>query len=562
MTYLYRMLSLVALVCLSTASTAQTTSTPEIRAVAVYAQGAYIVRADTLQLSAGPHSITIEGLETSLYVETLQPSLGSEVVLEGFNIEIEKVASPEVLAEADSMGLRIDSLTEYVRILEAERMGVVAALDVLAANRTVTASVGVDVNELIVERSITYAQQVQRLEAEKLLLNYKIDRNGEKLFYLEAKKQVLLQNIPSTGKITLDVTVPNDGEYHLTLSYLNPDARWQQTFDAYFTSADSAYARAVMSAEIQQSTGVQWKEVAIELHTGNPLTFRTLEELQNHRKGGLTRLRDLRNKVANSVQSSADGFEGVSIRGGRTDATQYVIDGIRVTGGGLPPETTVHEWVGNWWTAEDAKPKAVPKVPEVAEHLQLTSSKFSLPGEYSLSSGAKQLTLKLNQRRLPLHYQYRAQPLLTPIAYLEAVLEDSTLKQLNLVNQEVRLYHEDRFLGSTKLVRPEPNEPVIVGLGPDERVVAQSEQAPGYPHKGWFGGQRRGIDVYLTNATDRAIDQVLEGSGIKSARFKPRAARIEVDGKSYDHVPSPVYKLGAGEKRLVEVRWRQAKWVD
>ncbi len=41
--------------------------------------------------------------------------------------------------------------------------------------------------------------------------------------------------------------------------------------------------------------------------------------------------------------TSSDEGEAVSIRGGRTDGTQYVIDGIRVTGGGLPPETEIEQ---------------------------------------------------------------------------------------------------------------------------------------------------------------------------------------------------------------------------
>ena len=41
--------------------------------------------------------------------------------------------------------------------------------------------------------------------------------------------------------------------------------------------------------------------------------------------------------------TSADEGSAISVRGGRTDATQYVIDGIRVTGGALVPETEIEQ---------------------------------------------------------------------------------------------------------------------------------------------------------------------------------------------------------------------------
>ena len=533
---------------------AQLSTTPPVRAVVVYPKGAYVLRADTLSLEAGAQTILIDKLETSFYVETVQLSLGAEVRLERYRCQVSNVISDEQIAQAKRLQVMADSLHLRCAELQAELAGVSAALDVLAANRTVTASAGAQVNELIMLRSKDYAARVQELEREKLALDTELKSCQQRAAYLTERADKLLTKSARRGQISMEVNVPEAGIYVLTLAYLNPDASWSMEYDLHFPGVDSAYARRVLSASVRQHTSVSWDSVAVELNTGNPLTFRTLDELRNHRQGKLTRLRDINLQREESMAVS-------SIRGGRTNATQYVVDGIRVTGQ-LPPEIEIPMYYNIEWFKQQAKRAPAPQVPDVLEHVTLAASSFRLPGSHTLGSQAGQLTLKLNQRRLPVSYRYRAQPLLAPVAYLEAVFADSTLKQLDFAGRNVRLYHEGNFIGSTLLERPTPERSLTVGLGPNEQVTAVSKQAPGYPIKRFWGGKNLGINVYLNNNTALPVQLILEGSGIRSEEFIPRLWRCEVDGVMHERVPSLTYTLVAGEQRTVEVRWKAPRSVD
>lgn len=269
-------LRLSALLVLVPAALAAAAVDSRVTAVTVYADRAVVTRTATVQLAAGPAELTFAHLPASLVEQSLQAAgrgTAGATILDVSVRETHLDFTPdarvkELEDQLRALGRQGRALDDRGSVLEAQG-GMLARMEtVLFAPPTK------DVPAPPLDRlsaSLTYlTEQKGRLAAERAQL----DQQREEL---QAKVEAVQNQLNelrgaggrSTKTVTVRVQAAQAGALDLALSYTVGGARWVPAYDARVLAGERAVALGYFGV-VRQTTGEDWKDVALTLSTARP----------------------------------------------------------------------------------------------------------------------------------------------------------------------------------------------------------------------------------------------------------------------------------------------------
>jgi uncharacterized protein (TIGR02231 family) len=267
-------LSLSALLAVTRLGAAPVDST--ISAVTVYTDRAVVTRTATVELGGGPAELIFAGLPESLNEQSLQVSGKGTAAATILDVSAKQTyvdftpnaRVKELEDQLKALGKQMRGLDDRHSVLEAQTNILIrmeAALFAPPAKDVPRP----DLNQFT--SSLTYlVEQKAKITAERATL----DESREELQNKIKTVQAQLDELRGAGgrgykTVTVRVNATQPGSLDVALSYTVPGASWAPSYDARVLSTEHAVSLGYFGV-VRQSTGEDWKDVALTLSTARP----------------------------------------------------------------------------------------------------------------------------------------------------------------------------------------------------------------------------------------------------------------------------------------------------
>lgn len=372
------------------------------------------------------------------------------------------------------------------------------------------------------------AQETERLaatrqEAQRRRQDVERERDARQREYLELGGGKRADRLSALVR----VEVATAGEVELDVSYLVHGASWRPRYDAR-VDTEAARVRLTQQALVSQSTGEDWRDVALALSTARPLAARTLPDEPD------PWYIDVRRPPEPKVYAQARGLARMAP--------------MASTGPLAAPAGAA---------AADVAEQAAYSLGAVEAELATSEVErsgaaqvFRIPGDTSVPSDGQPHTLGLADDDLPCRLEYVAMPAIAPGAHLRAVTTNTTGGVL--MRGDLHVFHAgaagDEYVGATSLEPTAPGAELKLYLGQDDNVTVKRELVERDTDKASIlqGGVRRitcGYRVTLGNRTGSPQRVVL-----MDRLPVPRHERVKL--KVLDLRPQP-----GGHTKLEQLTW-------
>ncbi len=270
-----KFLRLTALLSLLAAALAAAPVDSTISAVTVYTDRAVVTRTATIDLGGGQAELVFANLPESLVDQSVQVSgrgTAQAVILD--------VAARRTFVDF-TPNSRVKEIEDQLRALRNDDRTLGDQVAVLASQRdsinefmknAVAATKDAGRPKLEDVRATLEFGQKQLLEIAQS--NQKLDQQREELGNKIAALEQQLNELRGTGgkgfkTVVVRVSAAQAGNLELALSYTVGNARWTPSYDARVLSGERAVALGYFGV-VTQTTGEDWKNVALTLSTARP----------------------------------------------------------------------------------------------------------------------------------------------------------------------------------------------------------------------------------------------------------------------------------------------------
>lgn len=270
-----KLLRLTALLTLLASALTAAPIDSAISAVTVYTDRAVVTRTATVELTGGQTELTFANLPESLLDQSVQVSGRGTA-----QATILDVAARRTFVDF-TPNARVKEIEDQLRALRNDDRTLADQVAVLGSQRdsitefmknAVAASKDAGRPKLDDVRATLEFGQKQLLEIAQS--NQKLDQQREDLGNKIAALEQQLNELRGTGgkgfkTVVVRVSAAQVGSLDLALSYTVGNARWIPSYDARVLSGERAVALSYFGV-VHQTTGEDWKNVALTLSTARP----------------------------------------------------------------------------------------------------------------------------------------------------------------------------------------------------------------------------------------------------------------------------------------------------
>ena len=425
------------------ARAADVAASSAVDAVTVYPDGASVTRVITVDLPAGENSAVLKDFPLTLDPSSLrvEGEAGAKLTIGAIDAKPPRAAPPVNLPELDK---RIEALKDEHANLQgaidaatarrkfAERFADVSPVGIgekgearpISEWRTAFAAVGDEIASA--DAAIRDAQRKQR----------ELDREIARLEQDKAQK-------PSNKlEVRIELAAAAATKATLRVTYAVRNARWIPLYDARLDSGASDRKPAlelVRRAEITQSTGEDWSNVALAVST-----VRTA-------RGGSAP--DLKSLVVQYPQLPRPMAAGAALDYAMPSAAP-------------PPERLRQLRASGGKSDEPVLEKAAEQ--QAAADVSGFQVVFKIPGRVSLSASEGAKSLRVSSATIAPELAVRAAPVLDPTAFIEASFKQN--EDAPLLPGRVSIYRDGVFVGRGQMAAAAKDETVRLGFGADDKI--------------------------------------------------------------------------------------------
>ena len=507
-----------------------------IAGVTVFASGAQIVRTANASVLPGRTEIVFSGLSNQLEQQSLQLKADGNLTL--LSVQAVKDYGSQRKLDVDERSLLDrraelqDKLALDNRLLQVYKK----EEEMLEKNQAIGGQTGVKSEELRQALDLHRARMTEVLQ-KQLDIEKRIAAQQKEL-------QKLNLQIAEVGKkrdsvnytVTALVDSRETANIKFQLLYTVKDAGWYPTYDLRVTEVTKPL-NVLMNANVFQRSGETWKDVVVQLSTGNPgdnqspsdlqpwmlgfydpsiawlksqakipgvISGRVVDESGNPVSGAtvtvkgtnLATLTDangfykLQNAPANGVLVfSSVGFASKEFK----VATGYVtvtlkpsaanLQEVVVTGYALEGRAAGVQIRGVSSLRQDEMQTVA-----IATQYQPTAIVYQIDEKYTLETDGKTTTIGIKRFDVPALYEYYAAPKLDPSAFLTAKVVN--WQGYDLQSGETNLYYEGTFLGKTYLDLSAAGDTLSFSLGKDNSIRISRKLLKEFSAKKFLGSTK------------------------------------------------------------------------
>ncbi len=459
----------------------------QIVAVTVYSDKALVTRRGLVSLTGQERELLITSLPDTLETESVRVSGKGTIAVRLLEVKCDRVFSTEPVAA------KAAQLTQQIQHLQAEWQHLQAQVEALALQSSFIQGLREKTEE---QFSISLARKNLSLSETLDFVNFLGSQYAE--YAVEAAEcktrqqelhkqlQVLHQQLQAiqtphpkeSFSLSVGIEPAGAGEFELEVIYVVNRASWTPLYDLRVSSNSNAVNLSYL-AEVTQSTGEDWLDVALTLSTAKP-GLGTLPPQQEPWYIDTPRPETVRRRIA------------------RVHPTNQLPSGgepVFLSAAAAAP-TSAEE---NYFEAETS-------VAEVSREGSVVTFKLNGSGNIP-NDGAPHKTTIFNDD-YPCNFSYVAMPRLVSFAYLQVSVKNSP-DGATLLPGKANIFRDNIFVGTTELENIAPGQEFKINLGIDEGLRIQRDLVERQVDKKLIGSNRIITFAYrliITNLLNQKVD--------------------------------------------------------
>ena len=445
-----------------------------LQSVTVYRSGAEMVHTATATLKQGSNELVIDQLGNQIDINSIQVKVSDGVTILGTEFGNNHLTNAVKTTRVQLLEDSLTSLNKNIEKVDLVVSNISQLQEVLKANRDIKGSqTGVSVAELIKFMDY-YKAKTTELQTELAQLQDK----KQKLTLIAGKIQREIdeennKNTSTTGRITLQLQVSETGKYNFEVSYIALQASWNPFYDLRVDDIKNPI-KLIYKANINQSTGLDWKQVKLSLSTATPNQSGTAPQLNPWFLSYVYPRTNTRMLMSAAAPKMADSMEEVVVIG-------Y---------GSLKNKT---------------KAKPLEEYVSVSDNTLNVTFDIDIP--YDIPTNGKEQTAVLKTYQVPATYKHSAIPKLDKDAYIIADILD--WEKLNLLPGNANVILEGTYTGKTFIDPNATNDTLSLTLGKDKRVAVKRDKIVDYSSVKFLGSnklQKFTYEITVKNNKNVAIN--------------------------------------------------------
>ena len=422
----------------------------QIQSARVYNNSAELKHKASAQISSGTSEIVITNVANYLNENTVQIGVPKHVTVMSVqftNAYVEEYDnnqdSPLVKPVKEEIKKKETELKTLQNQLTAERKSV----ELLDKNQSMSNAQNFSVAELTkllefykTKRS-ELSNSINKLELQETVLKEELTALKGKLTFNETTSEKTSQ-----GKLIVNVMSNEAGNIPLEISYLTNQATWQPSYEMRIDKIN-APINMLYKAQVQQNTGIDWKNVKLSLTSG-PANQNTFAPVLN--------------------PWFLDYYTPVAYRSSRNDDVARASSTVTSkTIEGRPNASVIQTLQGQVPGLEiSSAPSTINDFTQINEN-QLNIA-FDIDIPYTILSNGKQHSVALKDTQLPATYSYISTPKLDTNAYLIAKVKN--YGDYNILPGEANVVFEGMYVGKTYVNANANEDELRLSLGKDQNI--------------------------------------------------------------------------------------------
>ena len=422
----------------------------QIQSARVYNNSAELKHKASAQISSGTSEIVITNVANYLNENTVQIGVPKHVTVMSVqftNAYVEEYDnnqdSPLVKPVKEEIKKKETELKTLQNQLTAERKSV----ELLDKNQSMSNAQNFSVAELTkllefykTKRS-ELSNSINKLELQETVLKEELTALKGKLTFNETTSEKTSQ-----GKLIVNIMSNQTGNIPLEISYLTNQATWQPSYEMRIDKIN-APINMLYKAQVQQNTGIDWKNVKLSLTSG-PANQNTFAPVLN--------------------PWFLDYYTPVAYRSSRNDDVARASSTVTSkTIEGRPNASVIQTLQGQVPGLEiSSAPSTINDFTQINEN-QLNIA-FDIDIPYTILSNGKQHSVALKDTQLPATYSYISTPKLDTNAYLIAKVKN--YGDYNILPGEANVVFEGMYVGKTYVNTNANEDELRLSLGNDQNI--------------------------------------------------------------------------------------------
>jgi uncharacterized protein (TIGR02231 family) len=416
-----------------------------------YGYGAELNHTAKTSLQNGTQEITIENISNVLDQNTVQISVPENVVLLSYRFNAKTIAADNKANPA--IKIMEDSIKLVQKLITVATNDVAVTSELLektsklietyssGENKNLTTADLIKLLDFYTTKVQSYRSTIFNLQAKKQELSDQLNDINTRLYYV---RQVNGNAGKLVGEMILQLMAQQATTAEIGISYFTQRAGWIPTYDMRVTSADNTF-KLGYKASVNQSTGLDWKQVKLTLSTSNPNlgnTYPTLNPLF---------LQLYNPEVYNEMRSRS-----AAANYNRAQSMREVI--VADLAGKVPGVQV-----------EDYKKADISNYLTLNESQLNTSFEISIP--YDIPSDGKSYSVAIKEQKVNATYKHYAIPKLDKDAFLLAEISD--WESLDLLPGDANIIMDNVYLGKSFIDPNTTTDTLNLSLGRDKRVAVK-----------------------------------------------------------------------------------------
>ncbi len=506
--------SLMCIFCFNLSAQTEKKVNSTIGFVTVFINQAQVERNAKVSLDEGMYTLIFDKISPNLVANSIEVKPPNGITLLSVSTQndfLKQDEKPLIIIEIeDSIERLNDRLADY----KADKESIVLQKDLLLANKNVGGTTqGVKADEL--EDILAIYQ--------KKLLEFKLD--WMRLSKQEKETGIIVQKLQKqlneytqgtlnlSNQILVNIKVDKPvSDADINISYLVNGVYWQPFYDIRVKDTKSQ-VQFFLKANIQQSTGENWKNVKLKFTTANPLAGGVKPVLYPHL---------LRFESPVSQLSFKPNY-----RGARMDAINA-----------SEPRESIDEFK------------------KVSVTQNIINTEFSVNIPKTIPSDNQFHMVDLTSFEQTAVYGHASVPKLDKDVFVTAEVMANDL--INQISGEANVYFEGTYTGKT-MISPTSNDTLLLTLGRDKRIIVDRVKIREMSSKSFFGATKKEsntFEITVKNTGNEPIELFLEDQ-IPVTTDK----EIEIKGMVYDggslnpETGKLVWKLNLKAQENIKVRF-------
>ncbi|MEN9570224.1 MAG: hypothetical protein RL172_1455 [Bacteroidota bacterium] len=515
-----------------------------LQAVTIFRQGAEMNHQAKATLHNGNNELILENISNNIDINSLQVNCSGAVTVMGVEFGTDYLRQESkagfVTMLEDSLELVNEAITKNNTNIDL----ITDLVAVLKANKEIKgAQTGLSVAELV-KLMDYYKAKSAELQTELAALrqkNIKLQQQAARIKNQLAEEEK--KNSKVAGKLILQLNAAVAGRYDFIVTYITANAYWTPFYDLKAEHIKKPLKLAYR-AKIFQTTGIDWKQVKLNLSTSTPSQSNIAPLLKSWFLSYINPVRYYNQALAkaNTIQSIGyanggevpassnlqevvvTGYSSVKVRGSKSldgsNEPLYIVNGAEMSAtefAKINPSViasiqTIKEEEAEalYGSRAGAGAIVVSLKDGLDDYISVTDKELDITFEidlpYDVPTNGKAQTAFLKEYEVPAACKFYAVPKLDKEVYLLAEVPD--WEKLNLLPGEANIIFEGTYIGKSFIDPSSTQDTLNLTMGRDKRVVVKKEKLVDFSSIKFLGANKKQVFTYEITVKNNKKDPI------------------------------------------------------